>query len=133
MESFTGRKLQVARRRTMADTSRLQVDILKQQLEELDDFQKLGGLRSKRELWDTAFTLLKWAAKKKAQGSSVGSRAADGSFTELEMAFLEHYAEAARKEAESKEPLRAAKSATVHTAGRNGGRKMSLTKRRQTA
>jgi len=117
----------------MAETIRLQVDILKQQLEELEDLQKLGGLRSKRELWDTAFTLLKWATRKKAQGSSVGAMAVDGSYTELEMPFLEHYAGGARKEPESKERLRVSKGATVQTAGRNGGGKMSLTKRRRTA
>ena len=116
----------------MPDTVRLQVDILSRQLEELEDLQKLRGLRRKRELWDKAFTLLKWATKKKAQGSSVGSMAVDGSFTELEMPFLEHYAEVARKEQESKERLRIAKGATGQ-GGRNGSVAITPTKRRQTA
>jgi len=117
----------------MADTVRLQVDISKQQLEELEDYQRRGGLRGKREFWDTAFTLLKWMAKKKAQGSSVGSMAADGSFTELEMPFLEHYAESVRREPKSKERPSVPKGATVQTADKNGGGKIGLAKRRQIA
>lgn len=82
----------------MSEIARLQVDILKRQLDELERLQELGGLRSKRELWDTAFTLLKWAVKKRVQGVAVGSLSAEGIFKELEMPFLEDYAANARKE-----------------------------------
>ncbi len=82
----------------MSDTARLQVDILKYQLEEMERLQRLGGLRTKRELWDTAFTLLKWATKKKALGLPIGSISEDGVFSEMEMPFLEHYAAAVNSE-----------------------------------
>lgn len=82
----------------MSDTARLQVDILKHQLEEMERLQRLGGLRTKRELWDTAFTLLKWATKKKALGLPIGSISEDGVFSEMEMPFLEHYAAAVSSE-----------------------------------
>jgi hypothetical protein len=82
----------------MENIARLQIDILQSQLEELDRLRKHGGLRSKRELFDTAFTLLKWAVKKKAQGVAVGSMNSDGTFVELEMPFLEECAASVRKE-----------------------------------
>lgn len=111
----------------MSEIARLQVDILQTQLEELEKLQKLGGLRSKRELWDTAFTLLKWAAKKKAQGSSVGSVNADGVYTELEMPFLEHYAAGVNTEQpDEKDQADAATSV-------RGTRNIRLAQRRRTA
>jgi hypothetical protein len=82
----------------MENITRLQIDILQSQLEELERLRKHGGLRSKRELFDTAFTFLKWAVKKKAQGVAVGSMNADGTFVELEMPFLEMFAAETRKE-----------------------------------
>jgi hypothetical protein len=85
----------------MANTCRLQVDILEHQLDELEELQRLGGLRSKRELWDTAFTLLKWATRKRSEGFSIGSITEEGSFTELEMPFLEHYARSTHRESQS--------------------------------
>ena|SRR5215207_8067623 len=87
----------------MVKTVRLQVDILKHQLEELKKMQILGGLRSIRELWDTAFTALKWLAKKKAQGFSIGCRSADGVFTELEMPFFNDYAAGVNRERANEE------------------------------
>jgi len=77
----------------MADTVRLQVEISAAQLAELENLRKLGGLKTKRELWDTAFTLLKWAVRKKQAELSIGSlNETDGGFMELEMPFLEHCA-----------------------------------------
>lgn len=123
----------------MSELARLQVDILKRQLEELERLQELGGLRSKRELWDTAFTLLKWAARKKAQGFAVGSLTADGVFTELEMPFLEHYAVNAGKEEAHVENItvpKKVKSGNIAAApqgGRAGSGGIHLTKRKRTA
>jgi hypothetical protein len=110
----------------MNDLIRLQVDILKHQLEELEELQHLGGLRSKRELWDTAFTLLKWASRKKAQGFSIGSMGEEGEFTELEMPFLEHYGTRARQT-----PSIRKRKITGLAQARNG--KGGITKKRQLA
>lgn len=124
----------------MSDMTRLQVDILKRQLEELEKLQELGGLRSKRELWDTAFTFLKWAARKKAQGSAVGSLNAEGIFTELEMPFLEEYAAHARKEQSemantnnSNIPTKAAETEVASVSHNGSGKNIHLTKRKRTA
>jgi hypothetical protein len=121
----------------MSKTFRLQVDILQHQLEDLEKHQRLGGLRSKRELWDTAFTLLKWATKKKAQGFAVGSISPDGNFTELEMPFLEHYAASSKKDIESGDGVgvgvqrKPAERVEAPDAAANGN--LRLTKRRHTA
>jgi len=119
-------------------TVRLQVDILKQQLEELESLQKLGGLRSKRELWDTAFTLLKWATKKKTQGFSVGSLSPDGRYTELEMPFLEDLARSGRAQNHTRDrvPVERGKTSTagMTTQGRkNGISHISVARKRKTA
>jgi hypothetical protein len=113
----------------MSEIARLQVDILQQQLEELEKLQKLGGLRSKRELWDTAFTLLKWATKKKAQGFSVGSMNADGVYTELEMPFLEHYAVSVNNEQADDE----AKADVAASVSGSRTRNIRLAQKRRTA
>jgi hypothetical protein len=69
---------------------RLQVEIDEKDLQELERLRELGGLRTKKELWDNAFTLLKWAAKAKASGASIFSVKEDeASYKELEMPFLE--------------------------------------------
>lgn len=123
----------------MAETIRLQVDILKQQLRELEELQRLGGLRSKRELWDTAFTLLRWATRRIAQGHSVGSMSDDGVYTELVMPFLEHYAAGVRAAgADSEKQSEVTTDDAVTTAELNGsarrnGGGISLAKRKQTA
>ena len=122
-------------------TVRLQVDILRQQLEELESLQKLGGLRSKRELWDTAFTLLKWATKKKTQGFSVGSMSPDGRYTELEMPFLEDLARSVRTQkgsdrTQDRIPVGRSKTSTAGMTAqsrKNGVSHISVAKRRQTA
>jgi hypothetical protein len=82
----------------MKDVVRLQVEINREQMDELEEIRELGGLRTKKELWDNAFTLLKWAAKEEAKGASIFSvNEDDGSYKELEMPFLERYAASVRK------------------------------------
>lgn len=122
-------------------TVRLQVDILKQQLEELESLQKLGGLRSKRELWDTAFTLLKWATKKKTQGFSVGSLSPDGRYTELEMPFLEDLARSVGMQkstdhTQDRIPVGRSKTSTADMTAqsrKNGVSNISVARKRRTA
>jgi hypothetical protein len=123
----------------MPKTTRLQVDILEHQLEELEELRKLGGLRSKRELWDTAFTLLKWVTRKKALGLSIGSMDKECRFTELDMPFLDHYAARVRKEQltiEPKEEVAIPKERRVRATvlgARSSNGKISLAKKRQLA
>ena len=47
----------------MSDVTRFQVEIDQTEMDELERLQQLGGLRTKRELLNTAMTKLKWAAR----------------------------------------------------------------------
>lgn len=126
------------------ETNRLQVELTPLMLAELEELRRLGGLKSKRELWDTAFTLLKWAVRKKAQGAAIGSVAESGDFVELEMPFLEHYASSVQRQQAGAIPevgdRRSAKTVVTSLTGRANNRpasikpaKASIGKRRQTA
>lgn len=75
--------------------ARIQIEIDEDQMNELERLRELGGLRTKKELLNNAFTLLKWAAKERAQGASVVSvNEKEGTYKELEMPFLENIASA---------------------------------------
>ena len=74
----------------MKQTVRLQVEMDKEQMEDLEELLKLGGLRTKRDLLNNALTLLKWAAREKAKGNSLCSVDPNGHLhKELELPFLE--------------------------------------------
>lgn len=70
-------------------TVRYQIEIDEEQMAELEELRILGGLRTKKDLWNTALTLLKWAAKRKAQGCSIVCVTERGLEMELEMPFLD--------------------------------------------
>jgi hypothetical protein len=78
-------------------TVRYQIEIDTEQMAELEDLRMMGELRTKKELWNTALTLLKWAAKRKAQGWSIVCVNERGLETELEMPFLEAVVRNARE------------------------------------
>jgi len=72
---------------------RLQVEIESDQMQELERLGELGGLRTKKDLVNNAFTLLRWAAKQKAEGCAIVSVNDDnGNSKELQMPFLEEVA-----------------------------------------
>lgn len=74
----------------MSETTRLQIEIERHAMDELEDLQKLGGLKTKRDLLNNALTLLKWAAREKSKGHSICSASSDGHIhKELELPFLE--------------------------------------------
>ena len=74
----------------MSDVTRFQVEIDQTEMDELERLQQLGGLRTKRELLNTAMTLLKWAAREKGRGCAIVSiDDHKGQLKELEMPFLE--------------------------------------------
>lgn len=126
-----------------AKLNRLQVEMTEAKLTELEEYRRAGGLKSKRELWDVAFTLLKWAAKKKAQGAAIGSFTETGGFKELEMPFLEDYATSQKEQADIDpefETGKVAKPALVKVAAKSasgsgdlGSPKAIGEKRRRTA
>lgn len=72
---------------------RLQIEIEQEQMAELERFQELGGLRTKKDLLNNALTLLKWAARERGQGNAIVSlNEREQVRKELEMPFLETYA-----------------------------------------
>jgi hypothetical protein len=74
----------------MSDVTRFQVEIDQAEMDELERLQQLGGLRTKRELLNTAMTLLKWAARERGRGCAIVSvDDRKGQLKELEMPFLE--------------------------------------------
>jgi hypothetical protein len=69
------------------------VEIDPENMEELEELQELGGVRTKKDLWNNAITLLKWAAREQARGASIVSVNEDeGTYKELELPFLQTYA-----------------------------------------
>ena len=84
----------------MKNTVRLQVEMDKEHMEDLEELLKLGGLRTKRDLLNNALTLLKWAAREKAKGNSLCSVDPSGRLhKELELPFLEMVAAAVHRAA----------------------------------
>jgi len=77
---------------------RLQFEIDEDWLRDLEELQKLGGLRTKKELLNNALTLLRWAARQRLNGRTIVSVGQDGSERELEMPYLEAVASSADKQ-----------------------------------
>ena len=83
------------------DTVRLQFEIDEDALQELDQLQRLGSLRTKKDLLNNAITLLQWAVRQRTAGRAIMSVGEDGSQRELEMPFLETASSNARRRNES--------------------------------
>lgn len=81
----------MARKGPIRDTpARFQVEIMREELNEMERLCELGGLSSKKELLNNALTLLKWAVRQKQQGFSIASVDEKGDVhRELEMPYLE--------------------------------------------
>lgn len=98
--------------------TRLQVDIDSEELERLEELRVLGGLRTKKELWNIAFTLLEWAANQKARGASiVAVSEEDGTVREPVMPFLETYARRWRSKVEEVTSNGSGRTAAAAAAG----------------
>jgi hypothetical protein len=72
-------------------TYRLQIDVPENKYAELEALIKECGFATKKEFFDNAVTLFKWAVGQARRGNSIAAvdeRA--GKFTELQMPFLEH-------------------------------------------
>ncbi len=73
---------------------KLQVELSPGQLETLNELQEAGDLRTKKELLDNAFTLLKWAVRQKQEGHLIVSvNQKTGAVRELEFPYLQRAAE----------------------------------------
>jgi hypothetical protein len=70
---------------------RLQIEVDEHLMAELDRLGKLGGLRTRKDLMNNAFTLLKWAVRQRVEGHAIASvNEREGVYKELEMPFLDH-------------------------------------------
>lgn len=100
------------------EVTRLQVEIPKDQMNELERLQTLGGIRTKKDLLNTAFTLLQWAAREKIRGRSICSiDEINGTYKELGLPFLENIASSpASNEAAEVAAGRAAAARTIAAA-----------------
>jgi hypothetical protein len=58
----------------MAKLYKLQVELTPEQFKRITELQEVGALRTKKELLDVAFTLLKWAVQQKQDGNKIISR-----------------------------------------------------------
>jgi hypothetical protein len=75
---------------------RFQFEIDQAQLDEVKELAKAGGLRTKKDLFINALTLLQWMVDKKAKGFTIIARDETGRVQELQMPFLEAVASSAK-------------------------------------
>ncbi len=89
----------------MEKTVRLQVEVTESVMAELERLMESGGLKTKKDLLNTAFTLLKWAVRERALGNSICSVNEQSLLRkELEMPFLEAVATSERARVKQEKP-----------------------------
>jgi hypothetical protein len=70
---------------------RIQFEMPKDKAEELDGLMKETGVQTKKELFNNALTILKWAVRETKNGNSIASvDEAHGKYRELQMPILSH-------------------------------------------
>jgi hypothetical protein len=68
---------------------RIQFELPKDKVAELEDLMKETGVQTKKELFNNALTLLKWAVREAGRGNSIASvDEARGKYRELHMPIL---------------------------------------------
>jgi len=72
------------------ETVRIQFELSPEKAAELEELIKETGVQSKRELFNNALTLLKWAVRETRRGNSIASVDEEhGKYRELQMPILE--------------------------------------------
>lgn len=72
-----------------SNTNRFQVDLNADQMQALEFLTGMAGLRTKREFFENALTLFRWAARERMQGRTICSIDAENhQIKELEMPAL---------------------------------------------
>ena len=75
---------------------RIQFEMPEDKAKELDVLMSETGVQSKKELFNNALTLLKWAIKETKHGNSIASvDEKNGKYRELQMPILSHAVTAA--------------------------------------
>jgi hypothetical protein len=78
-------------------TVRLQIDLDEDQMKELEQMMEEGKVRTKKDLFNAAFTLLRWAMKERRAGRIIASvDEARDTYKELEMPVLSEVKSQAR-------------------------------------
>jgi hypothetical protein len=73
----------------MATARRLQIDLEEGQMKELEQMMQEGRVRTKKDLFNAALTLLRWAMKERRAGKIIASvDEASDTYKELEMPVL---------------------------------------------
>jgi hypothetical protein len=71
-------------------TARFQIELLEERLKDIERMQRLSGSRTKREICEHAFTVLRTVLEQAAQGNQVGFLKPNGDFLELVYPPLEN-------------------------------------------
>ena len=70
---------------------RIQFELTKEKADELDGLMKETGVQTKKELFNNALTILKWAVRETKKGNSIASvDEAHRKYRELQMPILSH-------------------------------------------
>jgi hypothetical protein len=74
-------------------TSRLQFDLSREKLEEIERLRVEGGFDTKKDLFNNAVTLIKWAIRHASDGHAIAAiDEGSAKYFELQMPFLAHVA-----------------------------------------
>ena len=68
---------------------RLQFEVSEEEAQRLDDLRALCGLRTKKDLFNNALTILEWAVRQRQSGRTINSIGPNREQCELEMPALE--------------------------------------------
>lgn len=69
---------------------RLNIEISKEKSEEILKLMEISGVTTRKDLFNNALTLLKWALRQKQGGKVIGALSDDDHFIELDMPIFEN-------------------------------------------
>lgn len=76
--------------------TRIQFDLPKSRVEELDDIARAAGITTRKDLFNNALTLLEWALKQRSEGKKIIVTGGPGPDKELSMPILDAAAKVTR-------------------------------------
>lgn len=69
---------------------RIQFETSEEKVKDMESLMEEGGVRTKRELFNNALTLLEWAAEEKRAERAIVSMSKNGKCKELVMPWMSH-------------------------------------------
>jgi hypothetical protein len=70
--------------------ARINLELKGDKIAEIDRLMEIGGIATRKELFDNAITLMKWSMKAKQNGKAVGFLGENSTFHEIVMPVLEN-------------------------------------------